>query len=69
MKVKTGDIGLKKLKKGMVINVFPKILHRIRALSNITLYEVSSPHLKDVVRVQDDTARMSGHIKSEHLKN
>ena len=69
MKVKTGDIGLKKLKKGMVINVFPKILHRIRALSNITLYEVSSPHLKDFVRVQDDTARMSGHIKSEHLKN
>lgn len=69
MNVKTKDIGFKKIKKGTIINVFPKILHRIKALSNITLYEVSSPHLKDVVRVQDDTARMSGHIKSEHFKN
>ncbi len=69
MNVKTKDIGFKKLKKGTIINVFPKILHRIKALSNLTLYEVSSPHLKDVVRVQDDTARVSGHIKSEHLNS
>ena len=69
MNVKNKDIGFKKIKKGTIINVFPKILHRIKALSNLTLYEVSSPHLKDVVRVQDDSARISGHIKSEHLKN
>lgn len=69
MNVKTKDIGYKKIKKGTIINVFPKILHRIKALSNITLYEVSSPHLKDVVRVQDDTSRISGHIKSEHFNN
>lgn len=69
MNVKTKDIGFKKLKQGTIINVFPKILHRIKALSNLTLYEVSSPHLKDVVRVQDDRGRISGHIKSEHLKN
>ena len=67
--VKTKDIGFKKIKKGTIINVFPKILHRIKALSNLILYEVSSPHLKDVVRVQDDRGRISGHIKSEHLKN
>ena len=69
MDVKTKDIGFKKLKKGTIINVYPKILHRIKALKNLTLYEVSSPHLKDVVRVQDDSSRISGHIKSEHSKN
>jgi mannose-6-phosphate isomerase len=66
MNVTTKDIGSKKIKKGTIINVYPKILHRIKALRNLTLYEVSSPHLKDVVRIQDDTNRMSGHIKSEH---
>jgi len=66
MNVTTKDIGSKKIKKGTIINVYPKILHRIKALRNLTLYEVSSPHLKDVVRIQDDTNRLSGHIKSEH---
>ena len=69
MNVKNNDIGFKEIKKGTIINVYPKILHRIKALSNLTLYEVSSPHLKDVVRVQDDSSRISGHIKSEHSKN
>ena len=67
--VKAKDIGFKKIKKGTIMNVFPKKLHRIKAISNLTLYEVSSPHLKDVIRVQDDNARISGHIKREHLKN
>ena len=58
-----------KIKKGTIINIFPKKLHRIKALSNLTLYEVSSPHFEDVVRVQDDSARISGYAKSEHLKN
>ena len=66
--IKTRDIGFKKIKKGSIINVYPKIVHRIKALKNLTLYEVSSPHLKDVVRIQDDTSRISGHIKSEHSR-
>ena len=66
--VKAKDISFKKLKKNTIINVYPKILHRIKALKNLTLYEVSSPHLKDVIRVKDDAKRISGHIESEHLK-
>lgn len=66
--VKNRDIGSKKIKKGTIINVYPKIIHRIKALRNLTLYEVSSPHLKDVVRIQDDTSRISGHIESEHSR-
>lgn len=66
--VKSKDVGSEILKKNTIINVYPKILHRIKALKNLTLYEVSSPHLKDVVRVRDDTKRISGHINSEHSK-
>ena len=62
------DIAFKKLEKNTIINVYPKILHRIKAVTNLLLFEVSSPHLKDVVRVADDTKRASGHIKSEHSK-
>jgi mannose-6-phosphate isomerase-like protein (cupin superfamily) len=64
--VTTKDIGFKNLKKNTIVNVYPKILHRIKALKNLTLYEVSSPHLKDVVRVKDDSKRISGHLSSEH---
>ena len=67
--VKAKDITFKDLKKNTIINVYPKILHRIKALKNLTLYEVSSPHLIDVVRVQDDTQRTSGHLRNEHLGN
>ena len=69
LKVLKKDIAFRKLKKNNIVNVYPKILHRIEALTNLLLFEVSSPHLKDVVRVADDTKRKSGHIKSEHSKN
>tara|TARA_Y100000389_G_C17462178_1_gene522628 strand:+ start:1226 stop:1972 length:747 start_codon:yes stop_codon:yes gene_type:complete len=69
MNVKAKDIGFKKIKKDTIMNVLPKILHRIKALSNSTFYEVSTPYLKDVIRIQDDSTRMSGHLKNEHLKN
>ena len=41
-------------------------IHRIKANSQTTLFEVSTPHLDDVIRVSDDTNRVSGRIKSEH---
>ena len=34
--------------------------------SNITLFETSTPHLDDVIRVSDDLNRVNGLIKSEH---
>lgn len=59
----------KKIAKGSIINVKPKTIHRIEAISNLTLFEVSSPHLSDVVRVSDDSNRPDGKIKDEHKKN
>ena len=48
------------------IYVRPKILHRIIALSNINLFETSTPHLDDGIRVADDVNKPSGLIMSEH---
>tara|TARA_R110000851_G_scaffold161565_2_gene305265 strand:- start:4158 stop:4625 length:468 start_codon:yes stop_codon:yes gene_type:complete len=49
---------------GWVVPVKRK--HRVIATEDYTALEVSTPHLDDVVRFQDDTARPSGKINSEH---
>ena len=40
--------------------------HRVVAKTSYTALEVSTPHLNDVVRYEDDTNRKSGKIKLEH---
>ena len=45
----------------------PENIHRLQAITNILLYEASTPHLDDVVRLQDDNKRPDGRIKEEHL--
>ena len=50
------------------IDVEPLVLHRIKALSNIYHYEVSTPFLDDVIRVSDDNNRKNGKIIAEHLR-
>ena len=40
--------------------------HRVIAIESYTALEVSTPHLNDVVRYEDDTNRASGKIDSEH---
>ena len=42
--------------------------HRVIAKETYTALEVSTPHLNDVVRFQDDTNRRSGKIENEHNK-
>lgn len=51
------------------VDVYPNTLHRLEALTDILLYEVSTPHLNDVIRVADDTQRAHGRIESEHAQN
>ncbi|CAD7938997.1 unnamed protein product [Amoebophrya sp. A120] len=49
------------------VGVTPPLIHRVEALSDILLYEVSTPQLDDVIRIQDDTNRAAfGRIASEH---
>lgn len=45
----------------------PKVIHRIEALTDVVLQEVSTPQISDVIRVSDDTGRPHGRIESEHI--
>jgi len=45
----------------------PRRKHRIIAITDIVLQEVSTPEVDDVVRLQDDFERGDGKIESEHL--
>jgi len=60
------DIGTVDLEPVTAIDVLPPTVHRLEALSDILLYEVSTPHLDDVVRLEDDAKRPDGRLQSEH---
>ncbi|MBI2060537.1 MAG: cupin domain-containing protein [Nitrospirae bacterium] len=45
------------LKPGQTFHVTPRLIHRFRALETCSLFEVSTPELWDVVRLQDDYGR------------
>lgn len=67
-KVQNKDLKKENLKFVSEIFVKPNTLHRIIAKTNIQLFETSTPHLDDVIRVSDDKNRPSGLIKLEHQK-
>lgn len=64
--VKTEDTATTQIEPVSSIDVLPKTLHRLEAVTDIVLYETSTPHLDDVVRVQDDSKRPDGRLDSEH---
>lgn len=61
-----GVIQKKIMHAGEFFNVAPPKKHRVIALSDIILQEVSTPHVDDVIRIEDDTNRPDGKILSEH---
>ncbi len=52
--------------KGTVFHVEPGEIHRVEALTDLTLIEASTPQVDDVIRLQDDSGREDGRIESEH---
>lgn len=64
--VNDSDISMVNVNAPTIIDVMPKVLHRIESISDIVLCEVSTPHLDDVVRVADDKKRRDGRIEDEH---
>ena len=60
------DISTTTLEPVSIIDVIPNTLHRIEAVTDILLYEASTPHLDDVVRVLDDSKRPDGRLEMEH---
>jgi len=45
------------LEPGQCIRIPPLTRHRLQAIEDTTLFEVSTPELEDVVRVEDDYGR------------
>lgn len=64
--VDEADIGSVFLSAVSSIDVKPEILHRLEAVGDIMLYEVSTAHLDDVIRIMDDTQRPDGRLEKEH---
>jgi len=48
---------VERLEPGMSYHVTPGTVHRFRAVTDCTLFEVSTPELDDVVRLEDDFGR------------
>ncbi len=63
-----GDLQSHIFKAGSGWVVPVKRKHRVIARTDYTALEVSTPHLDDVIRFQDDTNRTSGKINEEHSK-
>lgn len=54
------------LTPGHVAHITPGVVHRVEAVTDLVIVEVSTPHLDDVVRVEDDLGRPDGRIDAEH---
>ncbi len=48
------------LEPGQARHIPPRTVHRMRALTTCDVFEVSTPHLDDVVRLEDRYGRRSG---------
>jgi len=61
-----GVVEKKIMKAGEYFNVTPPKKHRVIAITDIVLQEVSTPEVDDVIRIEDDAKRKDGRIESEH---
>jgi len=67
-KVSQEHLGVAEISAIAAIDISPPVIHRLEALTEVVLYEVSTPHLDDVIRIQDDSGRKDGRITAEHKK-
>jgi choline kinase/mannose-6-phosphate isomerase-like protein (cupin superfamily) len=61
-----GEITKKIYGPGDFFNVRPPKKHRVIALTDLVMQEVSTPEVDDVVRIDDEFGRESGKIEGEH---
>jgi quercetin dioxygenase-like cupin family protein len=47
------------MKPGEAVHVTPKTVHRMTAITDCDIFEVSTPELHDVVRLEDRYGRQS----------
>lgn len=61
-----GVINTTIMEKDSYFTVTPPRKHRVTAITDVILQEVSTPEVDDVIRVQDDFGRPDGRINDEH---
>ena len=61
-----GIVEKKIMGPGEYFNVTPPKKHRVIAITDIILQEVSTPEVDDVIRIEDDSNRVDGKIEGEH---
>lgn len=63
-----GEIEKTEMETGDFFTVSPPRKHRVVALTDLILQEVSTPEIDDVIRIEDDTGRPDGRLENEHNK-
>ena len=61
-----GTVEKTMMKKDDSFTVIPPRKHRVIALTDLILQEVSTPEVDDVIGIEDDSGRSGGRIDSEH---
>ena len=61
-----GIVEKKLMEAGDFFNVKPPKKHRVIAITDIILQEVSTPEVDDVIRINDEFNRTDGKINAEH---
>lgn len=64
----TGALERRVIRAGSVVHVRPTATHRLEAVTDVIVVEVSTPEVDDVVRLSDDWHRPDGRIDCEHLR-
>ncbi len=54
-----GSLTKREMKPGESVHVVPKTVHRMTAITDCDIFEVSTPELQDVVRLEDRYGRQS----------
>ena len=54
-----GPLTAREMKPGESVHVTPKTVHRMTAITDCDIFEVSTPELQDVVRLEDRYGRQS----------
>ncbi|MCX6784670.1 MAG: cupin [Candidatus Komeilibacteria bacterium] len=62
-----GEVEIKSMVTDDFFNVKPFKKHRVVAVTDLILQEVSTPEVDDVIRIEDDTQRPDGRIAAEHI--
>jgi mannose-6-phosphate isomerase-like protein (cupin superfamily) len=62
----SGEVQKMKMGPNEFFTVVPPRKHRVVALTDLVLQEVSTPEVDDVIRIQDDSGRPDGRLEHEH---